>query len=81
MQAGLRYRLVALLAQAIGAGVDLGQGPVDLQRGGARLGREDKIELPVDVGGTALAALLVELDIAGLVLEGQRIGLGLEGVS
>ena len=78
LQAGLRDALAALLAHAVGADVDLGQGPVDLVDGGPSLGRQDQVELAVDVGGAALAALLVELDVARLMLEGQGVGLGLE---
>ena len=78
LQPGRGDRLAALLAHAVVAGLDLGQGPVDLDDGAPGLGGQDQVELPVDVGGAALAALLVELDIAGLVFQGQGVGFGLQ---
>ena len=44
----------------------------------AGLGGQDQVQLAVDVRGTSLAALLVELHVTGLVLERQRVGLGLQ---
>src|SRR5262249_57191192 len=44
------------------------------------LGREGQVPLALDGQGVALARLLVELDVAGLAVLGERVGLGLEGL-
>src|SRR5207244_328879 len=82
-QGGVRERLeprfgdglATLLADAVGAGLDLGQRPVDLLDGGLGLGAEGEVALSLDVHGAALTRLLVELDVAGLHLLGQLVGL------
>src|SRR5690606_40671628 len=62
----------AVLARAVGAVVDAGDGGVDLLDGGAGLGREGQVALALDGQGVALAGLLVELDVAGLAVLGER---------
>ena len=73
---GLRDRLSAVLARAVELGLDGLEGEVDLVDGGQRLRREGEIALPVHGDGAALARLLVELDVAGLPVERQRLRLG-----
>ena len=70
----------ALLALAVGAGVDLLDRGVDLLDGGAGLRRQGQVALALDGQRVALARLLVELDVAGLAVLGQRVGLGLQGL-
>src|SRR5205085_11047699 len=77
-QAGPGDGLAAALAHAVGALLDLLQGPVDLLDLGPGLGRQGQVALTLDVHRAALARLLVELDVARLHLPGQLVGLGLE---
>ena len=58
--------------------MDLGDGGVDLLDGRPGLGGQGQVALALDGQRVALARLLVELDIAGLAVLGQRVGLGLE---
>ncbi len=86
LEAGLWDLLSALFAGAVRAGLDLGERPVDVGDGRPGLGGQNEVHLPVHVGGAALATLLVELHISGLVFEGQAVGfsfqfLGLAGVA
>ncbi len=69
---------MAPLAPPVGLAIDLAQGVIDLLDGGRGLCRQGQVPLTVDGDRAALARLLVELDIAGLALEGQRVGLGPE---
>ena len=52
------------------------QGAVDLLDGGHGLGRQREVALAVDGHRPAFAGLLVELHVARLPLEGERLGLG-----
>src|SRR5581483_3175204 len=78
LQPRTRDLLAALLAQAVGAGVDLDQRAVDLVDGGLRLGGQDQVELALDGEVAALATFFTELALAGLHLRGQRVGLLLQ---
>src|SRR5262245_61630749 len=63
-EALLRDRVVALLAHAVGAFLDLGERQVDLLDGGLRLRAQREVALPLDGEGVALTGLLVELHVA-----------------
>src|SRR5664279_4547232 len=64
------------LATAVGLALDLLQCVIDLLDSQPRLHREGQVPLAVDGHGAALPRLLVELDVPGLTLEGQRVGFG-----
>jgi hypothetical protein len=67
--------VAAAFAHAVGTGVHLGDGPVDLVDRGTGLGAEGEVPLPLDVEGVALARLLVELYVARLHVLGQLLGI------
>lgn len=78
LEAGVGNGITALLAEPVGARLDLGQGSIYLCRRRTGLGRKDQIQFPIDVGGAALAAFFVELDIARFVFQGKGVRLGFE---
>ena len=67
-------------AHAVDARRDPLQGGVDLLDLGPGLGAEGQVALTLDRQRVALARLLVELDVAGLAVLGERDGLGHERI-
>src|SRR5690606_36593234 len=71
----------AVLADAVGDVVDAGDGGLDLLYCSAGLGRDGQFAIALDGQGVALARLPVELNVAGLAVLGERVGLSLQGLA
>lgn len=71
-------RLARHLADAVGAGADLGERRVDLFDHLSGLVRQGEVAFALDAERVALAGLLVELHIARFVIGNERLGLGTE---
>src|SRR5579871_5912207 len=85
LQPGFGDRVATALTDPVCTFGDLVQSGINLLDGRLGLSRKVQVQLPVDVGGTAFAALFVELDVARLVLQSKGFRLcselfGLAGV-